>query len=371
MRHVIEVSCPVPNSFRVQQVASMFDVTLAERSVKRFEVDLPAIDDTWDIGLIVGPSGTGKSTIAREIMGEYLYKPPRWPRNEAILDGFPESLNGQAVCQTLSSVGFSSPPDWVKPFNVLSNGQQFRCDLARSLLSQGSVVVFDEFTSVVDRTVAKVGSAAVAKSIRSGRVKKKFVAVTCHYDVAEWLEPDWILDMATGQLARSRLQRPAIQLEIFRCKASAWELFKPHHYLTAELAQSAYCFMATFEGVPVGFDAWMVFFGKLKTAQRARRGHRTVVLPDYQGIGIGSKLFTTIASMWRGLGYRAFSCTAHPAEIRSRTQSPNWRMTRPPGRTARGHHGIDRRRATGRLTASFEYVGPAMARDEAEKLFGE
>lgn len=85
MRHVIEVSCPVPNSFRVQQVASMFDVTLAERSVKRFEVDLPAIDDTWDIGLIVGPSGTGKSTIAREIMGEYLYKPPRWPRNEAII----------------------------------------------------------------------------------------------------------------------------------------------------------------------------------------------------------------------------------------------------------------------------------------------
>lgn len=346
----------------------MFDVPLAARSQKAFSVELPALDEEWEIGLIVGPSGSGKSTVARELLGDHLYKPQRWPREKAVLDGFPESMSGQLICQTLSSVGFSSPPDWVKPYSVLSNGQQFRCDLARALLVDGPLVVFDEFTSVVDRTVAKIGSAAVAKSIRSGRISKKFVAVTCHYDIAEWLEPDWVLDMSNGHLARSRLQRPQIELEIFRCSASAWELFKPHHYLTASISKSAFCFLATFDGDPVGFDAWLPFFGRLKTEQRARRGHRTVVLPDYQGVGIGSALFTTIASMWKGLGFRAFSCTAHPAEIRSRCNSKRWRMTCAPGRTAKGHHRMDRRRASDRLTASFEYVGEAMEAEPAAQL---
>ena len=111
----------------------------------------------------------------------------------------------------LTAVGFSSPPAWVKPYRVLSQGEQFRCDLARALLTGKRRVVFDEFTSVVDRTVARIGSAAVAKAVRrSGAgvspantssaailvARKQFVAVTCHYDVAEWLEPDWVLDMA-------------------------------------------------------------------------------------------------------------------------------------------------------------------------------
>src|SRR5262249_45512724 len=147
----------------------------------------------------------------------------------------------------LSAVGLSSPPSWIKPYQVLSNGEKFRCDLARALLQgsgeriQGSagktniehptsnaerrtekaewsehqrLVVFDEFTSVVDRTVARIGSAAVSRAIRSGLLSPatsppvttppnpqspipnpKFIAVSCHYDVLPWLEPDWVLDM--------------------------------------------------------------------------------------------------------------------------------------------------------------------------------
>ena len=64
------------------------------------------------------------------------------------------------------------------------------------------LTVFDEFTSVVDRNVAKVCSAAIAKGIRRGSIPCRFVAVTCHYDVAAWLEPDWIVDMSTCELTR-------------------------------------------------------------------------------------------------------------------------------------------------------------------------
>ena len=52
--------------------------------------------------------------------------------------------------------------------------------------------VFDEFTSVVDRNVAKIGSLAMQKAIRQSDNKKQFIAVTCHFDVIEWLQPDWI-----------------------------------------------------------------------------------------------------------------------------------------------------------------------------------
>ena len=126
------------------------------------------------------------------------------------------------ITRLFTAVGFSSPPSWIKPYSVLSNGEQFRCDLARALAEGGRrkaegrrnaadassiippssfrlpLVVFDEFTSVVDRNVARVVSAAIAKGIRSGQIGCRFVAVTCHYDVTEWLEPDWVIDMATA-----------------------------------------------------------------------------------------------------------------------------------------------------------------------------
>ena len=83
-----------------------------------------------------------------------------------------------------------------------------------------------------------------------------------------------------------------------------------------------------------------------------------MTLPDFQGVGIGHALSGLIASMWRGLGYRAVSTTTHPALIRARRRSPSWRLRRPPslaaGREPRLRH------ATTRLTAGFEYTGPAL-----------
>ena len=51
---------------------------------------------------------------------------------------------------------------------------------------------FDEFTSVVDRNIAQISSLAIQKAIR--RKDAKFIAVTCHYDVQEWLMPDWVFN---------------------------------------------------------------------------------------------------------------------------------------------------------------------------------
>ena len=72
-----------------------------------------------------------------------------------------------------------------------------RCDIARAMLENKEMFVFDEFTSVVDRDVAQIGSFALQKTVR--RAGKKFVAVTCHFDVQDWLMPDWIFNTDTMQ----------------------------------------------------------------------------------------------------------------------------------------------------------------------------
>ena len=110
----------------------MFDVPLEEKCTERFAVDLPEQDESWQVGLIVGPSGSGKSTIARQCFGEELYGQAHWPEDKAVVDCFDE-LPVKQVIELFTAVGFSSPPSWVKPYQVLSCGERFRCDLARAL----------------------------------------------------------------------------------------------------------------------------------------------------------------------------------------------------------------------------------------------
>jgi GNAT superfamily N-acetyltransferase len=140
-------------------------------------------------------------------------------------------------------------------------------------------------------------------------------------------------------------------------------LFAPHHYLSHGLAPSAVCFLACWRGRPVAFSAWLPFYGP---GPKSRREHRTVTLPDYQGVGIGNALSDFVASLWTGLGYRAVSTTTHPAMIRARLHSPNWTMHRAPS-FASGREGKVRH-ATTRLTAGFRYVGPPLPRVLAEAL---
>lgn len=128
----VVVSCPIHDSFRVQQVAGMFDVPLAEKATERFEADVPGVNEEWQIGLIVGPSGSGKSTIARRAFANALYSAQEWPADRAVVDCFGE-LSVRHVVELFTAVGFGSPPSWIKPYHVLSNGERFRCDLARAL----------------------------------------------------------------------------------------------------------------------------------------------------------------------------------------------------------------------------------------------
>lgn len=192
MQHFsIDKKNEVDKTFRVSKVMADFDVD-PKHSNEHFEGDFD-LPEKWNVGIIVGKSGTGKTTIAKDMFGEELISGFEY-KHKSVIDDMPKNKSVEDISKAFYSVGFGSVPSWLKPYSVLSNGEKMRVDIARSILEK-DFIVFDEFTSVVDREVAKVASMAVSKAIR--KQNKKFIAVTCHYDVIDYLEPDWIFNTDT------------------------------------------------------------------------------------------------------------------------------------------------------------------------------
>lgn len=375
----IKVATPIVKTARVLQTIGLFDVPPTEKSEQEWEVDLPLDEKPWNIGLIVGPSGSGKSTVARHFWPEQFHATYEWSHDKTLLDDFPKSMGIKEIVGLLSNVGFSSPPNWLRPYRVLSVGEQFRVSLARVLAEQPELAVVDEFTSVVDRTVAQIGSAALAKTVRQRG--QRFVAVSCHEDIVDWLQPDWTYRPASNEFAwRSLQRRPAVKLEIVRCHHSEWALFRRHHYLDTSLNTSAVCFLAFWNERPVAFTATLSF--PHAVLKNVRREHRTVCLPDFQGIGIGNAMSDYVGAICKGLGMQYQSQTSHPAMIASRARSPNWEFISKPNmggqKFPKQVPGLDfkdwgavAKRAPTRLRASFRYVGPGLPREEAKRIWGE
>lgn len=182
---IIRETKPV-KSFRTESIKGQFDLNI-ETVREEFNGNIDIEGKDWSVGLIVGSSGSGKSTIAGQLfpeMAHFEYD------NRSVIDNMPEGRSTEEITKTFNSVGFATVWSWLKPYHVLSNGEKMRVDLARAILTDNDTIVFDEFTSVVDRTVAKTASSAISKAIR--KMGKKFIAVSCHRDIIDWLEPDWI-----------------------------------------------------------------------------------------------------------------------------------------------------------------------------------
>jgi GNAT superfamily N-acetyltransferase len=356
----LTLKVPLEQTARVRQVMGIFDVPAKKLATADYHFDVPLDDREWAVGLVVGPSGAGKSSVARHLFGGDLVDGYAWEPGKAVVDGFGD-LPIDDIVGALNSVGFASPPGWIKPYSVLSNGEKFRVNLARAILDPRPLVAVDEFSSVVDRQVARIGAHAAAKAIRA-RPGKRFVAVTCHEDVLEWLQPDWVLEPHVGRFSwRAVQRRPPVQLEVVRAVPQAWSWFAPHHYLSADLHKGARCFVGLVDGAPAAFGAILKFPGP----GRIWKLHRLVVLPDYQGLGLGAHTFPgALGSIVRALGDRMRVTTSHPALIRAWARAGDWRMTKAPGfespkrsrsRVEVGSMALSIRQR--RRVAGFEYVG--------------
>ena len=354
----VVVRTPSSQSFRARQIEALYDVPRRAEQEMEWRGTVPLEDRPWNVGLIVGPSGAGKTTIAKQLFGvDSVTRQHEWV-GASVIDDFPAHMSIEDIAAVCQSVGFNTIPAWTRPFHVLSNGEQFRVNIARTLVQSNGLAVVDEFTSVVDRQVAQITSYAVQKYVR--RTQQQFVAVTCHYDVEEWLQPDWVLEPATMTFRwRAVQRRPSVDLTLGRVEYTHWRTFAPYHYLTNTLNPAARCFGAFVNGRIAAFAG--VLYRPHPKVNNVYGISRVVTLPDFQGLGVAFVLMDAIGSAMRTLKQKLNMYPAHPSFIRSFDKSPKWAMVKAPGvwsiPSKTGDPGLNK---GGRPCAVFTYVGPKM-----------
>ena len=280
------------------------------------------IDFEWNIGVIYGGSGSGKSTLLKQF-GEI--KDVEFDNTKSLISNF-DWLEPIDAANLLTSIGLSSVPTWLRSYNILSNGEQYRARMAYLIgkAEINDIILIDEFTSVVDRDVAKAMSYSIGKYIRKKNLKVIFAS--CHFDIMEWLMPCFIYSPNKERVERLEcLRRPEIKLEVFRCRYEAWKLFKQHHYLSQDLNKASKCFGAIWENKIIGFIAILPL--PHAHMQNCFRVTRLVVLPDYQGLGIGFAFNNYIASLYKKIGCRYFIKTSNPAIGEKLVNSKDWKET--------------------------------------------
>ena len=308
----IKLSSSIINDDYTKYVYEAFDIQNKEETEVEVSFNLSeAKDFDWNIGVIYGSSGSGKTTILKR-MGElsksnFNYKKP-------LISNF-DWLEPKDATLLLTSMGLSSVPTWLRPFHLLSNGEQYRAELAYKVgkSKDNEVILIDEYTSVVDRDVAKAMSFALQKYIR--RTNKRIILASCHFDIMEWLMPDWTCSPQKGGVLERgeylRQGRPQITLQVSRVEADTWDFFKKHHYLTEEVSKSCKFFLFTWNDKPIGINA--VIPQPSGHFNNGVRESRIVILPDYQGLGLGYKISEFTAGIFKDFGYRYFTKTVHPA----------------------------------------------------------
>jgi len=304
----IKLTHKISNDKYTEYLYEAFDIQNKEESNVEIQNNI-YLNFDWQIGVIYGGSGTGKSTLLKNFGS---IQQANFDNSKSLISNF-DWLDPKEATYLLSSMGLSSVPTWLRPFHTLSNGEQYRASLAYVVgkAQENEIILIDEYTSVVDREVAKAMSNALQKYIR--RTNKKVILASCHFDIMEWLQPDWVYSPNKGRVERPDYlrQRPSLNLEIFRCRYETWKVFKQHHYLTQELNAAAKCFCFTWNDKPVGFIAILPM--PSGTIRDAFRVSRLVILPDYQGLSIGIKILNIFGAMYKSIGKSLYIKTSNPS----------------------------------------------------------
>jgi ABC-type lipoprotein export system ATPase subunit/GNAT superfamily N-acetyltransferase len=320
----INLTHKINNDKYTQYIYEAFDIQNKDESNVIVEANLEHLPKDWNIGVVYGGSGTGKTTILKNYFKKEMDK-SYFDNSKSLISNF-DWLEPKDATFLLSAMGLSSVPTWLRPFNTLSNGEQYRANLAYIVGSakENEVILIDEYTSVVDRDVAKAMSNALQKYIRI--TNKRIVLASCHFDIMEWLQPDWIYSPSKGRLEiASQLRQPKIELSIFRCRYETWNLFKQHHYLTDELNKAATNYLVLWNDKPICFLGILPFPGV--GDEKTRRVSRIVVLPDFQGLGLGKNILNYISSLYAKEQSTMYIRTMSPALGLALSKDKNWIAT--------------------------------------------
>ena len=143
-----------------------------------------------------------------------------------------------------------------------------------------------------------------------------------------------------------------------------WDIFRKHHYLSNDFNKSAKLYLIFWDNVLVAMNSILnVPNGNVKNMFRS---HRLVVLPDFQGLGIGTKINDFFGRYYLDHGLRYCMRTTHMKLINYMKNNINWIPTTNNNKNnvTRCEHNMKyanlmhNQKMLERICGSYEYVGP-------------
>ena len=320
-------------------------------------------DGAWlGVAVVLGASGSGKTLALMAATGSSrLPVQTQWSENESVasvIAGLVGALTVLAALDALQLIGLG-PSASSRSHATLSAGERCLADIAHAVASTwggdaaGDVIAIDEFTSVLDRSAAAVACVGLPRLMQQlGVGSRRLVVATVHEDVVPWLKPQLLVltshrkvhclewtdaappppppawsDGGANPFARPQLRLRLRTARDYRYAKELWrKIFEEHHYMNGDLHTAAVVDVLRLEETnePVGFISTISHWGKVDTKDKAaheqsrvRREHRVVVLPSFQGLGLGPALSNESAALW--------TATTHDDEVK--TERPHWRYT--------------------------------------------
>lgn len=184
----------------------------------------------------------------------------------------------------------------------MSNGQRARAEAVLLMCQNNEYVFIDEWTSVVDRTVAKAMSVCISKYAK--KHNKKIILLSCHYDILEWLSPDWMIDCNKQlfELPKSDnfffTEREKLEFVIKKVDKRTWRYFSKYHYLSELLPAGKIHLYGLFLGQnQIGFQCFANYVPHKPNTKIIYHSNRTVIHPDYNGLGLGILLINKTSKL--------------------------------------------------------------------------
>lgn len=364
----VRLESKVDKSFRCKLACDALDIDIEKKSVHHLVVKNINMPFAWNVGLIFGASGSGKTTLAKKVFGEEIFNTVL-DEDKPIINQFPVNYTYDECAALLTGIGLNSVPCWVRPVKTLSNGQRARAEAALLMVQDKEIVCIDEWTSVVDRTVAKAMSYCLQKFAR--KFNKRIILLSCHYDVLEWLKPDFMIDCNEQKYINREnedfffTRREQLKFDIREIGRETWPYFSKYHYLSEKLPGGIIYLYGLFHGdKQVGFQCFANYTPKKPGKRMIFHSNRTVIHPDYQGLGLGIKLINESSRVFNEKypEYKIMAKFSSLPVYRAMAKQKQWRFTgakRMFGREVVGGN-MDRKtgfRDGGIKTYHFEYIG--------------
>ncbi len=273
---------------------------------------------------LTGPSGSGKSSaleaIAAQCPAACRVDRISFRSESAVIDLIAPAAGLSAAAQILTACGLSEPQLWLRRFDQLSDGEQFRVRLAAALAGHrhaagAAPLLCDEFCSALHPRLARALSFNLARLLRARGLCA--VLAGCHDYVTTDLHPDVVVRFAAP--ARCTVERPPVparprfslrrRLEIVLAGKRDYDAFAAMHYRpTGELGFVDRVFLLRDRARHTPLGVVVYAFAPLELAHRNRATNgwflrrpdrlnrdlrilrRLVIHPDLRGCGLGHAL---------------------------------------------------------------------------------